>query len=263
MRYVTSQLSFRALAVTAATAVLTAVLTIVGVSLTSSAQAVVTTSGLPLTQVFFVPLDEDDVQDALAFLNPAATSTTIQTIVSIAIGFDSTVIVYDHGEDGYELDLENPVQGTTEVWGDGVIANGDACAFVGPSCVGDVLLAGDVLILQSAVPTPRNPATIDFDGGDKFAADLAVAVTRVGWADPPGTVLAGAVEVLEVSQWGLGYELPIGEDLAVPLGVPATNLSDNMFEYVAVAIMASEDTTMLTVDENDGGLPFNVMLDQG
>ena len=58
MRYVTSRLSLRTWALTA----VMAVLTILSVSLTSSVQAVGT---MPLTQFYFVPLDEDDAPEGI------------------------------------------------------------------------------------------------------------------------------------------------------------------------------------------------------
>ena len=47
----------------------------------------------------------------------AMTSTTIESIISIATSLQGTIIVYDHWEDGYEPDILNPVQSSTEIYG--------------------------------------------------------------------------------------------------------------------------------------------------
>ena len=53
-----------------------------------------------------------------------AKDITIETTISIAMKRPGIIIYYDHWEDGYEADIENPVQSTTQIWGDGNPANG-------------------------------------------------------------------------------------------------------------------------------------------
>jgi len=210
--------------------------------------AVTSAQAAPL-ETYYVPIPEGDIQEALALLNPNTTSTSIETVVSVAIGFGGTIVRYDHQEDGYEADLENPLQATTEVWGDGNLANG-----VAPGFPGDVLTPGDVLILKNLVPTaPRGNAVL-FDAGDMFTVSQPVAVTRVAWAPNPGTVLAGAVEVFPTNQWGTTFESPLGEDFA----------SSEMFELVTSSIMAAEDDTVIDFDfDANGTTDLTVNLDQG
>ena len=200
-------------------------------------------------ETYYIPIPEADVREALAELNPNNTSTSIETVVSIAVGFGGTVIRYDHQEDGYEADLENPLQGTSQVWGDGNPGNGFA-----PGFPGDVFSPGDVVILKNTVPTaPRGNAVL-FDAADMFTVTQPVAVTRVAWAPNPGTVLAGAVEVFPTSQWGTEFESPLGEDFA----------SSEMFELVTSSIMAAEDGTVIDFDfDADGAVDQTVNLDQG
>ena len=50
--------------------------------------------------------------------------STIQSIFSIIVTGNGTVIYYDQWEDGYETDLSNPTQPTTQIWGDGNDAHG-------------------------------------------------------------------------------------------------------------------------------------------
>ena len=203
------------------------------------------------SQTYFVPIHEADIHETLDLLNPGNTSTTIQTVVSIAVAFPGTVIHYDHTEDGYEANLDSPLSPTTEIWGDGIAANGEAPGYEGS----DLLNAGDVIVLKNGVPTAPRGANILFDGGDKFRSSEPVAVTRVAWSGNPGTVLAGAVEVFPTSEWGTSFEAPVGEDV----------VADNMFELVTASLMAMEDDTVISFDfDGLGGPPDLVVeLDQG
>ena len=62
-----------------------------------------------LVQEFFVPLPEDQVRKSLYSLY-SGTGNNIESVLSLVITNDTTVIHYDHWEDGYEIDLENPTQ---------------------------------------------------------------------------------------------------------------------------------------------------------
>ncbi|MGH9334060.1 MAG: hypothetical protein ACRD21_09950, partial [Vicinamibacteria bacterium] len=153
---------------------------------------------------------------------------------------NGTLIYYDHWEDGYEADLANPVQASSQVWGDSNAANGapPGCAVNG--C--DVVNAGDVIILQNDVfADPRNPGTVLFDGRDKIGSTLLVAVTRAGWPATTGTVLAGAVEVIPTNDWGTSYEAPGGEGFSP------------MFDDSRFVIMAQRANTIVRIDIDDDG----------
>ena len=79
---------------------------------------------------FYVTLDEQGIYDANEkILNEGAFGNVSQQVIStigIVANNDNTIIYYDHHEDGYEADLDAPVQSTTEVWGDGDVSNGAA-----------------------------------------------------------------------------------------------------------------------------------------
>ena len=53
---------------------------------------------------------------------------TERPVASIVVAVGGTRVVYDHWEDGFEVDLNDPKQATTQVWGDGNAGNGDASA---------------------------------------------------------------------------------------------------------------------------------------
>ncbi|MCG6953192.1 MAG: IgGFc-binding protein, partial [Betaproteobacteria bacterium] len=224
------------------------------------AMAAFTDSNPPPVQTFYVPLPEAQMLQVLdARLTPSDPSPStdprdpMTTYIGIAAVANGTIIYYDHWEDGFEDDISNPLQATTEIWGDGNLANGAA-----PGVVGDIINAGTVIILNNTFATiGRDPATdIYFDGGDKFAVSKTVAVTRSTWADGSKTLMTDAVEVYDTNNWGTSYKVPVGQNIGT---------SDELFQYTGLAIMASEDDTVVTIDNdaNPGTLPIVVTLDEG
>jgi uncharacterized repeat protein (TIGR01451 family) len=214
----------------------------------------------PPVQTFFVPLPEDQIFDALTSIFPGnlacgfdsipEVQSPINTYISIAAVGDGTIIYYDHWEDGFENDIANPTQPTTKIWGDGNAANGAP-----PNIPADLINAGDVIVLNNPVDITTLQAVIDFDGGDKFAASKAVAVSRVAWSTGPDTLLAGAIEVFDAVNWGTEFKTPIGETLT-----PTTLL----FEHTSLLLMASRDDTVIDIDANgDGSIDTTVTLDAG
>ncbi len=164
-----------------------------------------------IAQTTYVPLPEPDVQTALkAIAGATKVSGNIQTVIAISATGNGTIVVYDQWEDGYEVDINNPTQATTLIFGDGILANGAAPGVT--TDAGDVFNAGQTILLKSAI-NPLSPLTIDFDGRDKIGSTKAVSVSKAGWSDIPGTVLAGAVSVIDAGNAGKTYTLPIGQNV--------------------------------------------------
>ncbi|WP_309400096.1 SdrD B-like domain-containing protein [Cerasicoccus maritimus] len=210
-------------------------------------------------QYFYLPLPEASVQRTLVEMQPNRTiGQTIRSVTSLTTTRDSTIIYYDHWENGYDVDIANPVNiysasnpGGTQIWGDGDPSNG-----IPPGFASDIIDADAVIALTNDVVTPRDTSTILYDARDKLASTKAVAMTRAEWATNPGTVLAGAVEVYSTAFLGTSYEFPIGEDLA--------SLSEQMFEYVAVFIMSAEDGNVVEIDlDGDGAVDVTRTLNEG
>ena len=126
-------------------------------------------------------------------------------------------------------------QSTTEIWGDNDPSNGSP-----PGFPGDVLSAGDAIILENLVPLPRNPSTILYDARDRIQASFPVAVTRGAWPEHPGSLLAGATEVWDTARMGTSYVVPVGEDTSV-------SGDTDPFEYAATYIMAGQDNTQVSL----------------
>ena len=207
-------------------------------------------------QIFYIPMPEDDLLTALKAINNTAVDP-MQTYVSLAVFVDGTVIYYDQWENGYERDIANPNniysasnKGGTQIWGDGNPDNG--CA---PGTPDDLLLAGDVIILQNAVNSKTRKTVIDWDAGDKIGATKPIAVTRAGWASASNTLLAFANEVFDTVFFGTEFVNPVGPSLAN---------SYQMFEYCSFSIMASENGTLVQVDtDNDGVFEFTKTINEG
>ena len=221
----------------------------------------------PPVQTYFVPLREDDLFTSFDTIQ-SNTSGDIVTIISVAIAADNTIIYYDHWEDDYEADVLNPTAPGTgiEIWGDGDLSNG---ARPGATTnAEDVLEAGDAIVLENTVPVDPRGTDIFYDASDRIQATFPIAVTRGGYPTTagsfsPGTVLAGAVEVVDTDNWGTEFVVPVGEDTPGSSGTAA-------FEYTAIYIMAGEDNTEVFLNGGatpvatiDTGENYVVRVDQG
>jgi uncharacterized repeat protein (TIGR01451 family) len=202
-----------------------------------------------LVQEFYLPMPEQQIYTANNAII-AGTGSTIASTFSIVVTGDNTVIYYDQWEDGYETDLSNPTQPTTKIWGDGNDAHGIPPGFA-HNPLG--LPAGTVITLTNNVPLPRNPGTILWDARDKIAATKALVISRAGWPIPTGPVFAGAAGVLSTIDYGTNYISPVGQ-----------NLTNNLFKYVGMFIMAAQDNTSVTIDPNGTGVgTTSIVLNQG
>jgi hypothetical protein len=119
-----------------------------------------------LSQTFFVPLPEDQLRSSFLAVYASA-GNRIDSSISIAPIQGDLRIYYDQWEDGYEADIEAPVQGTTQIWGDNNPANG-----IPPGFASDVLTASSVITLRNLIDVPRSAAVVRFDdqacGGHPF-----------------------------------------------------------------------------------------------
>lgn len=172
-------------------------------------------------QTYFVPLPEEQLFDSFKTLFPGPTyynasipmvRGNVTNAISVAVASDGTIVYYDHWEDGYEADVANPTQSTTEVWGDGKISNGAPPGVT--TDAEDILTGGMAIVLEDTIdPTvTRGPLDTKYDGRDRIQASLPIAVTRFAYPQEPGSLMAGAVEVFELASWGRLFEAPVGID---------------------------------------------------
>ena len=203
-----------------------------------------------LVQEFYLPMPEAQIYQANTAII-SGSGSTIDSTFSIVVTGNGTVIYYDQWEDGYETDLSNPTQATTQIWGDGNDAHGIPPGFA-HNPLG--LPAGTVITLTNNVTQPRNPSTLLWDARDRIGANKALIISRAGWPTQTGPVFAGAVSVLSTVDYGTNYISPIGQNL--------TNV--NLMKYVGMFIMAAQNNTAVTIDPNGNGIgTTNIVLNQG
>jgi hypothetical protein len=194
-------------------------------------------------QTYFVPLPEELVLDGVfKVLHKRAVTRngpypSVVTLLSATISIDNTVIFYDHHEDGFEADVVRSSQASTEIWGDGNAANGCAPGTVPCTDATDILKTGSAIVIQNEVPMPRNNSQFMYDGGDRIQASFPIAVTRGAYPVDPGSLMAGAVEVLETTLWGTEYTAPVGPEFVT---------DTDAFEHTVIFVMAGEDDTIVT-----------------
>jgi hypothetical protein len=196
-----------------------------------------TARAVNLVQEFYLPMPEAQIYQANSAII-SGTGSTIASTFSIVVTGAGTVIYYDQWEDGYETDLGNPAQPSTQIWGDGNTNNG-----VAPGYPNDLLPQGAVITLTNNVTLPRNPSTLLWDARDRVAATKALVISRAGWPVSPGPVFAGAVGVLSTLDYGTNYVSPVGQDM-----------TNGLFKYVGVFVMAAQNNTAVTIDPNGNGV---------
>ena len=192
-------------------------------------------------QTFFIPLPEESMfKDMFYQINPEKARPGVVTMLSMAIATDDTIIWYDHWEDGYDADVSNRTAPTTEIWGDGLASNG--CPPDVEICTDetDILVAGQTVVIQNTISLPRNPTIFAYDGADRVQASYPIAITRGAYPVAPGSLMAGAVEVLEVKSWGYSFEAPLGMDIGKYF---------EAFQFSAFFYMAAFDGTSVTLPD--------------
>ena len=192
----------------------------------------------------------------------AIVNGTMASIIALTATMDGQVIYYDHWEDGYELDILNPVQASTEIIGDGDNSNGQP-----PGDPADILSKGEPLALVSDgsgpginafVPvTPRGTA-LRYDGGDKImSAGGPINVVHTVYPSD-GNWIGGAWEIYAVRtlESNLRYRVPVGTN---NYGGAANPYSE--FQNVFLQVEAPEDNTTVVID--NGVNVINFTLQQG
>jgi uncharacterized repeat protein (TIGR01451 family) len=199
------------------------------------------------------------------------------SVVSLTVPATGQRIIYDHGEDGYEADLLNPTQASTEIWGDGNPGNG-----IPPGDPGgdDILVPGQVISLESTLtgtcgatctPVPINPrgTNLRWDGLD-IAFTVGQPMTAVHTIFPADgntgsgsqTVIGGTWELFprETYQESLIYTIPVGVDTYTTNGGDGGFFEN--FKYCEIVVQATEDATAVIVD-NQAGPPLSFVLNKG
>jgi uncharacterized repeat protein (TIGR01451 family) len=185
---------------------------------------------------YFIPVDEDNEFTILNALGGITAGESMHSIISVTPWADNTVIYYDHWEDGYDYDSNNPTTADE-------------------TCTANV---GQIKNFESVVPRPRTAANVCtgqaspasctvgaggntdycYDGRDRIiVVGGGSTVVRGGWPQTTGVVTGLAEEVYPVTPQLTTYILPFGEDIYT------ANTARTDYRRVFVTVQATENTT--------------------
>ncbi len=231
-------------------------------SLWDTAQVVITVLSVvtdPCTEaskshIFYIPAPEKDLKTAFSIADCHTLGTptdTFRTIISLKCPYPGVVIFYDQWEDGYESNILDPQQTTTEVWGDGDIYNG-----VAPGYPTDIIPGGGSIILDNIFrANPRNTAQIYYDAKDKIFSTEDIAVSRISWnVSVRKEKQAYSTDVYDTQKFGTSFNIPIGSYTG----------SNYDFQYTALFVRAATNNTTVSIDkDNNGVVDTTVTLQEG
>ncbi len=210
------------------------------------------------SQLYYVPFPEADQLTGYAGLNSSAVDP-LNVFVTFSAASDNTVIYYDHWEDGYEADISNPKQSTTQVFGDGNPANGYP-----PGNASDLIPAGTVFSLRNYVASTTGNSLIKFDARDKIASFKPISVTKTSYPASTNSLLAGSTEVLERGLWGTDYRVPVGVDMPTTTATTKLTWDADSFNYTSLSVMAGSGGATIQIDaDNNGVYEQTVTLAEG
>ena len=159
--------------------------------------------------VYYIPFPEQDARTALlASQNTGLTITNIRTIISLKMPYPNMVVTWDHWEDGYETDINNPIQSTTQVWGDGNPFNG-----IAPGYSNDIIPSGGSIVFDNTIPAnPRVSSNVFYDGKDKIVSSGLITVTQA--MGEPATIGLQCMKsnVTPSNDFGKSFTIPVGQN---------------------------------------------------
>ena len=202
------------------------------------------------THVYYMPFSENEARIALdSSSNSAFPSNNIRTVISLKMPYPGMIIVWDQWEDGYEVNPLNPLQSSTQVWGDGNPYNG-----IAPGYPDDIIPAGGSIILDNTMATnPRVASSFYYDGRDKVYASGQITMTQVCGEPSIMSVQCMKTNVSAVGDYGTSFTVPVGQDF---------NSQD--FRYTSLFIRASQNNTTINIDkDNNGTFETTAILNEG
>jgi|GEM_PF-918425 len=205
------------------------------------------------THIFYLPFPENDTQLRQSLVSAGNNSddmnSGVRTILAVSVPYPKTVIVYDHWEDGYEADINVPIQPSTEIWGDGDLTNG-----IAPGYPDDLIPAGGFVIIDETFAWTRT--SLQYDGKDKIFSTSDIAVSKVSGAASRFAVQNVKTSVSDTSRFGQFFILPFGEDV--------TDGPTTVFRYTGLFVRAAEDGTIVELDyDGDGVTDVSQSLNEG
>ncbi|MBI5848187.1 MAG: DUF11 domain-containing protein [Nitrospirae bacterium] len=169
----------------------------------------------------------ESVLNAMDLTMTATPKQAMHSVITVTAWSENTTIYYDHWENGYNFDPNNPAATADETY--------------------TLATAGAQRIFEStSIPTNPRGTTTYYDGSDHiYVAGGPVTVVRASWIQATGVEnQAVAWEIYPVQPQLTTYVIPFGEDLGA-------SLPD--FSRVFVFVQATENNTVVTFDFNGDG----------
>ena len=210
-----------------------------------------------IVQQSFVPLREQDVYSSLRAIN-SSVGSTIWSIVSITATSDGTTVYYDNWEDGYDAATTSPGSTSRTI----TLNAGQTFVFRNLVDLTKVGVLGNYDLNGNGNTTDAGETNTYYaDGRDLISATAPVSVARAAWAANPGSVLAGAVNVIDANTAGTNFFAPVGQNTVTASVDSAAN---RLFEYASLHIIAYENNTRLRIDKDSNGTyETSVVLNRG
>lgn len=199
---------------------------------------------------YYLPGDELNMYYIFNDLDTNATGNTgMHSVTSVVAWSASTTLYYDHWENGYGFDPDNPGSTADETV---ALATAGAIRTFESS---NVPSGGPPPAARNPLATCAgqvNPGNRCYDGGDRiYVAGGPVTVTRAVWMEARGAGNQGdAWEIYPVQPQLTTYVLPFGEN---NFATSATFFTG--FERVYALVQATDDNTTFSVDVNGNGTP--------
>lgn len=198
---------------------------------------------------YYLPGDELNMYYIFNDLDANGTGNTgMHSVTSVVAWSGNTIIYYDHWENGYGFDPNNPGSTADETV---TLANqGSARTFESSN----VPSGGPPPAARNPAATcagQGNPGNRCYDGGDRiYVAGGPVTVTRAVWMEARGAGNQGdAWEIYPVQPQLTTYVLAFGED---NYATSATYFTG--FERVYALVQATDDNTTFSVDLDNNGV---------
>jgi hypothetical protein len=200
-----------------------------------------------VVQQHFVPMRERDVYDSLRAIN-SSVGTLIWSIVSITATTDGTTVYYDHWEDGYDSVTTTPGSTSRTI----TLNAGQTFIFRNLVDLTKVGTLGNYDLNGNGNTTDAGETNTYYaDGRDLISSTAPVSVVRAAWAANPGSVLAGAVNVIDTSAAGTSFRAPVGQNTVT---AATDSPSNRLFEYSSLHIVAYSNNTRVRIDKDANGV---------
>jgi len=201
---------------------------------------------------YYIPGPTAQINPILQNLTTSYTGLNIHNVITFPVTTAGLTIYYDHWENGL---LSGP--NGDEVYT--IATVGQVVTFESPTIAYNHSGMDDCA--GSTNPGATGTSTRCYDGGDRiFIVGGAVSMSQVFWPQGTGTVYANAWEIYPSNAWVNSYTLPVGEDLFD--SYPNGSYAD--YHQVYVMVMASQDSTAVTIDDpRYAGVEVSTTLNRG